>query len=43
MMGSSASESTTFLIKPFVDGEYEFRCTNAAAGANVRLTLRTKN
>jgi hypothetical protein len=43
MMGSSASGSTTFLIKPFVDAEYEFRCTNSAAGANVMLTVRTKN
>jgi hypothetical protein len=42
MMGPSASGGSSFLIKPFADAEYEFRCTGARSGAAVTLTVRTR-
>ena len=42
MMGASASGGTAFLVKPFVDAEYEIKCTGGRAGVPVTLTLSTR-
>jgi hypothetical protein len=43
MMGPpSASGTSTFLVTPRADGEYEIRCQGAKPGAAVTLTLKAK-
>jgi hypothetical protein len=43
MMGPpSASGSSTYLVTPHADGEYDIRCEGVKSGAAVTLTLKAK-